>query len=162
MSEQPAGAQVAQQRGRRAWPRLLCVVAAGALYILLADDGRHHWHEWRHVYSAAHFTIDQLAAGEFDPGPPPERTADEAAGWYWGQLGHEALLRAVIRLAGSGLETIVLLEWLYGLLLPLAALLFFLTLRRLPLGTDPSLISAATLLSPLTVYLGFKLMGEVP
>ncbi|HEX7090773.1 MAG TPA: hypothetical protein VF192_11605 [Longimicrobiales bacterium] len=162
MSEHPTGARVVRQRGRRAWPRLLCMAVTGALYIVLANDGRHHWHEWRHVYSAAHFTIEQLAAGEFDPGPPPERTATEAAGWYWGQLGHEALLRAIIRLAGPGLGTVALLEWLYGLLVPLAALLTFLTLRRLPLGTDPSLISAATLLSPLAVYLGFKLMGEVP
>ncbi|HEY8468173.1 MAG TPA: hypothetical protein VIL18_00955 [Longimicrobiales bacterium] len=146
----------------RARPRLLWVVVTGALYILLANDGRHHWHEWRHVYSAAHFTIDQLAAGEFDPGPPPERTAQERGGWYWGQLGHEALLRAAIRLAGPGLGTVALLEWLYGLLVPLAVLLILLTLRRLSLGIDPTLISAATLLSPLAVYLGFKLMGEVP
>lgn len=162
IGEHPTTARVARERGRRAWPRLLYVVAVGALYVLLAHDGRHHWHEWRHVYSAAHFTVGQLAAGEFDPGPPPERTAEETAGWYWGQVGHEALLRAVIRLAGPGLGTVAFLEWLYGLMVPLAVLLILSTLRRLPLGTDPALISAGTLLSPLAVYLGFKLMGEVP
>lgn len=137
-------------------------ITALVLYLVLANDGRHHWHEWRHVYSAANYSVADLAAGAFDPGPPPERSSAESGAWYWGQLGHEAVLRTVIRGLGPGLSTAVALGWIYGLAMPLAVLFLFLTLRRLRLGVATLPVSIVTLLSPLTVYLGFKLMGEVP
>ena len=42
------------------------------IYILIANDNRHHWHEWRYVYAASNFSVQNLIGGAFDAGPPPE------------------------------------------------------------------------------------------
>jgi len=138
------------------------VLAGAALYLLLANDSRHHWHEWRHLYSASNYSVDQLARGEFDPGPPPERSAAEVGAWYWGQLGHEAFLREGVGLLGQGLVTARVLGWLYGVAMLLTAVIITMTLRRLPITVPPELVGGVVLFSPLGLYLGFKLMGEVP
>lgn len=142
--------------------RWALVVAAAALFVLLANDYRHHWHEWRHLYSAAEYSVSQLAGGEFDPGPPPERPAAAVGAWYWGQLGHEAFLRAGVEVLGPGLTTARILGWIYGLAVLLTAVIVTMTLRRLPITVPPPLVGGVLLFSPLGLYLGFKLMGEVP
>ena len=142
--------------------RWALVLACAALYLPLANDNRHHWHEWRHLYSAANYSVVQLARGEFDPGPPPERSAAQVGAWYWGQLGHEAFLGGLVDVFGRGLGTVRMLRWAYGAMMVLTALVVLATLRRLPLEVPPALVAGVLLFSPLGVYLGFKLMGEVP
>jgi hypothetical protein len=143
---------------RRWWLAVIGIL----LYLVLAPDGTHHWHEWRYLYSAAHFSVAELAEGRFDAGPPPARSADETGAWYWGQMLHEATLSAVVSRLGPGLPTVNALQWLYGLFPLLAALFIFLGVRRLPLRLDPLAVSLVFLLSPISTYLGFKLMAEGP
>jgi len=81
---------------------LLVLMLSAVLYVALADDERHHWHEWRYLYSAAHYTELELRLGTFDPGPPPERSADEIGAWYWGQMLHLTVLRSVVQVFGLG------------------------------------------------------------
>jgi hypothetical protein len=142
--------------------RLALFGVALVAYILLAHDERHHWHEWRYLYSATYYSIDQLRDGLFDPGPPPERSAEEVGAWYWGQLLHESLLAAIVKPFGPGLVSVMVAEWVYGLWIPLTALFSFLTLRKLDLQVEPSRLAVLVLLSPLGTYLGFKLMAEGP
>lgn len=140
---------------------VLLVALALVIHLALARDGRQHWHEWRHVYSAAHYSVSELALGRFDPGPPPERSAEETGAWYWGQLGHEAVLRAAISVLGPGLGTATLLQLAYGIWVPLSAIGFYFALKRVDSRGGAALVSVAFLLSPLAVYCGFKMMGEV-
>jgi hypothetical protein len=150
------------KEGRARFRQLTLLLIALFIYLFLGNDDHHHWHEWRYLYSAANYSIEELRQGTFDPGPPPERSADEVGAWYWGQLLHESILRTAAETLDKGLRTVTAIQWLYGAWIPLAVLFGFLALRRLRLGVDETQVAALTLLSPLAVYLGFKLMAEGP
>jgi len=142
--------------------RLLWLAVVLSLYVGIAKDSRHHWHEGRYVYSAANFGIGTLVDGGFDPGPPGARSNREVGAWYWGQIFHEILLSIHAKLFGRGLMSLSILEWTYGLFVPIATLVMFVTLRGLPLNGDAGQVALISLLSPLGAYLGFKLMAESP
>jgi len=139
---------------------LLLLLLSVVLYFALAYDEQHHWHEWRYMYSAAHYTETELRLGLFDPGPPPERSADEIGAWYWGQMLHLTILRTAVQVLGLGETVIQVTELLYGLFVAAAILLAMLTLRQIRVEINPGQFAVLSLLSPLSVYLGFKLMPE--
>lgn len=139
-----------------------CVVAILSGYVFLGRDGRHHWHEWRYLYSASNYSVKELVSGQFDAGPPPERSREEVGAWYWGQIFHELILAGLVRFSGQGTGALRVIEWTYGLMVVLAVLGAQLALRRLRLGQAPLLFGGIALISPLGTYLGFKLMAEVP
>jgi len=141
---------------------LFVIVLCAVQYLFLAFDERHHWHEWRYLYSATHYSISDLGQGVFDPGPPPERTPEEVGAWYWGQMLHVSVLRGVVQAMGPGQTTVLAVQLLYGLWLPFAVLFAILALRRLGIGIDTGQFAVLVLLSPLGVYIGFKLMPEGP
>ena len=152
-------APVDRRRAARKW---LLVAVAGALYLWLADDGRHHWHEYRYLYSAAYYRLGDLVAGAFDATPPPVKSRAVTGSWYWGQLGHEALLRALVRTFGRGAVAHTAILWCYAALTLLGVGAAVRLLRLLPLQLDVTATGLVLLYFPLTVYLGFKLLAEVP
>ena len=81
----------------RRYRLIAAAVLCGALYLWLANDGRHHWHEFRYLYSAAHYSTAELMDGAFDPGPAPMRSARQVAEWYATELLHIQLLSDLIR-----------------------------------------------------------------
>jgi hypothetical protein len=131
-------------------------------YVALADGGLHHWHEWRYLYSAAHYSVPELAQGLFDAYEPPLPSRVEVGSWYWGQLGHEYVLRALVLLLGPGLSAIIAMLRAYGAAVVLALACISLALRCLPLAVPALQVGWIALLSPVAVYLGFKLLAEVP
>jgi hypothetical protein len=141
---------------------LALTLLACLLYLSIANDGRNHWHEWRYLYSATHFSVETLLAGGFDPGPPPDRSAAEVGAWYWGQALHEVLLAGLVDLLGEGTAARRALQWIYAALVLASALLWIRILRRLPLASDSRLVASVFLVSPLGCWLGFKLMAEAP
>lgn len=143
----------------RRWAGVLVVCG---LFVWLGRDGRHHWHEWRYAYSAAHYSIPALVAGEFDPGPPPERSAAEVGAWYWGQVFHEVILARLLRAAGTGAAALRRVQSVYGLFVVVGAGCAYLTLRRLAFTTAAWRTACIVLLSPLGCWMGFKLMAEPP
>lgn len=148
---------------RSAGFRWVVAILAIAVYGILARDGRHHWHEFRYLHSAANYTTHQLMSGAFDPGPSPVRTPRELAEWNCTEILHEGLLRIGVFAFGHGLGGYSRIEFMYGLLPLLSVLLLWQALRSVtesPRVADPT--AALLLLSPVTVYLGFNLMGEVP
>lgn len=133
------------------------------VYVLLANDGRHHWHEFRQLYSATFYSTTELMQGAFDAGPAPIRTPDQVATWYATNLLHIYLLKQLVNLLGLGLQSYLLIKGIYAVLLATAVGLIGLTLRTLGMSTGRvRLVTGLLLLSPMTIYLGFKFMPEVP
>ena len=134
-----------------------------AIYVLLANDGRHHWHEFRYLYSATFYSTPELMQGVFDPGPAPVRTPEQVAVWYATELLHVYILKQLVTFFGVGLTGYTIIKTLYAMMLVAAVGLVWKTLRDLGMSLIQSGLTAGLLLiSPLAVYFGFKLMGEVP
>jgi Dolichyl-phosphate-mannose-protein mannosyltransferase len=134
-----------------------------AAFALLANDGRHHWHEFRYLYSATFYSTPELMRGVFDPGPAPVRTPEQVAVWYATELLHIYLLKQLVALFGMGLKSYTIIKTLYATMFVAAVGLIWKTLRDLGMSQGRSaLVAGLFLISPLAIYLGFKLMGEVP
>jgi hypothetical protein len=132
-------------------------------YLLLANSGRHHWHEFRYLYSATFYSTSELMQGVFDPGPAPVRTHEQVAVWYATELFHIYILKQLVALSGMGLKSYTIIKTLYAMMLVASVGLVWKTLLNLGMSRARSALTAALfLISPLAVYLGFKLMGEVP
>jgi Domain of unknown function (DUF5060)/Protein of unknown function (DUF4038)/Putative collagen-binding domain of a collagenase len=144
----------------QAWIAGVLIVAA---FVLLANDGRHHWHEFRYLYSASFYSTPELMRGVFDPGPAPVRTPEQVATWYVTELLQIYILKQLVALFGMGLKSYTIIKTLYAMMLVAAVGLVWKTLRDLGMSLMQSALTTGLLLiSPLAVYLGFKLMGEVP
>lgn len=142
---------------------LIAWIALIAAFVLLANDGRHHWHEFREIYSAGFYSNAELMSGVFDPGPSPVRAADEVATWYANKLLHIAVLRVLIDLFGGGLTALGAIQAAYTAMLVLAMVLAMTALRNM--GTPVArtrLIAGLALLSPVSIYLGFKSLEQAP
>jgi hypothetical protein len=145
---------------KSAWIVALLLVTS---FFVLANDGRHHWHEFRYLYSASFYSTTQLMQGVFDPGPAPIRTPQEVAEWYVTELLHVYILNHLVAILGLGLRSYTAITTLYAMMLIGSACLVWKALSALGMSSSRSVLTAALfLISPLTVYLGFKLMGEVP
>jgi hypothetical protein len=130
---------------------------------MLANDGRHHWHEFRYLYATTFYTTTDLMQGVFDPGPAPVRTAREVAVWYSTEIFHIHLLKQLVNLFGLGLRSFAVIKTLYAAMIVLTTALMCITIRNLGMTSSRAALMAGLFLTnPLTVYLGFKLMGEVP
>ncbi len=132
-------------------------------YAIFANDGRHHWHEFRYLYSAANYNTHQLMAGEFDPGPAPLNSPRKVAEWYATEILHEALLRGAVSIFGDGLQGYRRIKLVYGIL-PVLSLGFLWSALSAVTGSrsHAALVCALSLISPTTFFLGFNFMGEVP
>jgi hypothetical protein len=142
------------------WGGILLLLAA---YVMLANDGRHHWHEFRDLYSATFYSTIDLMQGVFDAGPSPLRTPQEVAAWYSTKLFHIYLLQRLVNVFGTGLTSFHVLKVLYVGMLLVGVGLIGITL--LGLGASKrraALIIGLLIFSPGIVYLGFKLMPEAP
>ena len=133
------------------------------IYLVLANDGRHHWHEFRYLYSATFYSTAELMQGVFDPGPAPVRTAEQVAVWYSTELLHIYVLKQLVNLLGIGLKSYIMIKTLYAAMLVLAGVLIWKALTNMNMVRgQAALCGALFLMNPVTVFLGFKLMGEVP
>src|SRR5262245_36813973 len=147
---------------RRSWFVVVSVLLI-VIYVVLANNGLHHWHEFRDLYSATFYSTADLMGGAFDPGPAPVRTAEQVAGWYGTKLFHIYLLKEFVNLLGVGLKSYTIIKALYVAMLMLSVGLVGITLWTLGMSTSrTAVITGLFLLSPVTVYVGYKLLPEVP
>jgi hypothetical protein len=137
-------------------------LALFAIYIDLANDGRHHWHEFRYLYSSAHYSTAQLMQGEFDPGPAPLRSPEKVAEWNATELLHLKLLSCLTGVFGEGRAAYEKIKWVYGMMPVVGLGLLWASFRRLGVHNHLNFIGCAfILLNPVFVYLGFNFLGEV-
>ena len=157
------GREVGSGRSAKVIWASIAGLAIVAGYAVLANDGRHHWHEFRYLYSATFYSTGDLMKGIFDPGPPPVRSPEPVAAWFVTELFHIYILKQFVSLYGIGLKSYTIIKALYSVMLVIAVGLVGITLRNLGMSAARALLIAGfVLLSPAAMYLGFKLMGEVP
>lgn len=141
----------------------ILILLVVATYAILGNDSRHHWHEFRYLYSATHYTPSELMQGLFDPGPAPVQNPQGVAAWYSTGLLNVFILRQLVKIFGVGLESYLSIKAVYGVILIIATGFVSVALRNIGMSSGRALlIGGLVLVSPLSIYLGFKLMGEVP
>jgi hypothetical protein len=83
--------------------------------------------------------------------------------WYWGQALHEVILARFARvLEAHPASGIRLLQWLYGAMLFAGWMCWIPALRLTCVGSRSTWAVAIGVVSPLSVWLAFKLMAESP
>ena len=117
-------------------------------FLLLAFDGQTHWDETNFLYKAS-----------FAPYAPGELWLNTA--FYYVRLMHLCLLRILFLTFGKGLFGLIAVESVMAMIMVGAALLFRGTLRLI--FSDRGFfypVFLAFLFLPLSIYLGFKSLGE--
>ena len=143
------------ERRERAWP-----VVAGAVVLFLgcAWTTDHYWDEYYYLFSVSRHSVETLLAFE-----PSLSDGIFPNGFFSGKLAFVVLLRSLVSLTGTDPAGLFVLRSLFASMTIGVA---FATWRVLLLLVDDrrlALEAAAILLVlPLTVYLGFKVMSEVP
>jgi len=114
------------------------------LFFILGCDGIHHWDEPSYLYSAA-FT---------EP--------SEWGVFYMFKYGHLLLLKGLTELTGIGLKGLLFISFFYVLMILCFVFCSFLLLKEI-IGKEAANYVAVTLMFlPITLYLSFKVLGEVP
>jgi len=154
MTTKPRGA-AAPDPMRRAAAIGLIIGAAVILFLQAGRRQSHHWDEPVYLYAAAHYTPKALAGGSFEPGNIP--------GFFSVKIGHVTILHWMIRLFGQGLHAVVVIQCIYTMLVLLTCGLVgwwsWLTWRNLHHAIAVGLVALVT---PVSIYLGPKLLSEVP
>src|SRR3954471_8934588 len=131
------------------------LVAAALAFLLISWTPRHHWDEFFYLFSAMAHSPRELVQYE-------TRLAIFPDGFFSGKIGHVVLLRLLLTVLGTGRVSLFIVQSFYALLLlafaaSALALLRELVDRRIALRS-----TVVLLLLPVTTYLGFKTLSEVP
>jgi hypothetical protein len=126
-----------------------------ALFAVLGWNSGHHWDEYFYLYSSFMHSPAELLRYE-------SSTAIFPPGFFTEKLGHVALLRVLTGVLGPGEPALYTIELLYALLLVGYFWASYRLLREL-LGPAEARDSTLVLMfSPLSLYLAYKLLSEVP
>lgn len=135
---------------RALWPSL-----AAALFLALAWTPRHHWDEYFYLFSALEHSPRALIALESESGLFP-------GGFFSGKIGHIVLLKLLIRLFGAGERALALIQTAYALMVVGFVAAARGLLGELVGGRRAARAALVLLFLPVTIYLGFKTLSEVP
>ena len=133
----------------------LLTLTALAVFLGFGHRSWHHWDEPVYLFAAARYTPAALAAGVFEPG--------DFGGFFAAKIGHVALLRWLMTVFGRDVSAIPWMAVVYTLLVIATAAMVMTVHKRF--WHDPARAFAAALtalLTPVMVYLGPKLLSEVP
>jgi Dolichyl-phosphate-mannose-protein mannosyltransferase len=137
------------------WRTRLGVLAAIVGFALLGWSNAHHWDEYFYLYSSFAHTPPELLRYELTSAIFPP-------GYFTEKIGHVVLLRALTTVLGSGDRALYAIEAVYtGLLLGYVWAAYRL-LRDLFEAEQARGFGLVLLFSPLTLYLAYKLLSEVP
>jgi hypothetical protein len=138
-----------------AWKQVAASLAAATLFLLVSWSPHHHWDEFFYLFSAAVHTPRQLVHFE-------THQNIFTNGFFSGKIGHVVLLRLLLDWLGTGWASLIAIQSIYALLVLAFAGAAWGTLREL-LDQGSARDSALVLLFlPVTTYLGFKTLSEVP
>src|SRR6266849_9264386 len=130
-------------------------LGAMLLFLHLEIRSRHHWDEFAYLYGAQHYSASALASGQFE--------ASNIIGFNASRIGHVLLLQILSKILGDGVRGIASLQAVFtGMVIATSLMVGSVSLllwRNFwgALGTG-----ILSLLAPLSVYLGPKLLSEVP
>jgi hypothetical protein len=145
---------VIAERGR-AWPFVLALVT---LFVACAWTTNHYWDEYYYLFSVSRHSPATLLTLE-----PALSDGIFPNGFFSGKLGFVVLLRGIVSVVGAGPSGVLAARVIFALMTLGIALATWLLVRALLDDRRLAVQTAALLLlSPLTVYLGFKVMSEVP
>ncbi len=113
------------------------------LFFLLGYDGIHHWDEAYYLFNAAF------------------KVPSEWSVFLMFKYGHLLILKGLIELRGIGLNGLFFISLIYALMMLCFVFCSFLLLKEL-MGEEASYASLLLLFLPLTLYLAFKALAEVP
>ncbi|HEY4648873.1 MAG TPA: glycosyltransferase family 39 protein [Gemmatimonadales bacterium] len=133
----------------------LIVVAAVAGFALIGWSNAHHWDEYFYLYSSFIHSPSELLHYELSSAIFPP-------GYFTEKIGHVVLLRVLTRLLGPGDLSLYAIQAVFTALLLGYVWASYRLLRDL-FGPGEARDSTLVLLfSPLTLYLAYKLLSEVP
>jgi hypothetical protein len=115
----------------------------------------HHYDEFAYLYAAAHYSISDLANGQFEPSNVP--------GFLNVKIGHLMLLKLFVNWFGIGLNLIRSVEAAYTALVVATCGIFGIFAYHISNNVRRAMwMGAAAMVIPVNVYLAPKLLGEVP
>ncbi|MFQ5745957.1 MAG: hypothetical protein ACE5HF_01905 [Gemmatimonadota bacterium] len=134
----------------------LLLAAAAVAFLVLAVGQGHYWDEYFYVYSAWGHSVGGLVSLESVVTPDPFPGA-----FFSAKIVFVALLRLLVRLTGEGFPGLYGLQAAFALALVAFCYVMWALFRELRVGeaVGPTLF---LFFSPLTVYLGYKTLSEVP
>ena len=137
---------------KRDWRWMLIVAGA---FLVLGWSSHRYWDEFFYLFSAARFTPRELMRldATIDMFPP---------GFFSGKIGHVAVLHALSALTGPGLTALLAIEAVYAAMVLATAAAAFGLYRELLSPTSARRAALVFLFLPVTLYLAYKLLSEVP
>jgi len=135
------------------------LTVSALIFLLISTDGRHYWDEAFYLQST------QLGSAQhiFDLEPELANGRINGMGFYTVKSGFIYFLNGLTKVTGNGSTAFALLKLLFALMTALATLPFYFILKRLGLGKVAARNCAfIALFSPVMIYLGHKIMTEVP
>ena len=116
-----------------------------SLFLLLSYDRLYQWDEVYYLYEAAFVPVS-----EYD-------------NFLTAKYGHLPLMKTFISLAGTGLDALFYLDLICALMVSSFVFVAFKLLKELLDGENDAVCAAIILMFlPLTLYLSFKTLSEVP
>lgn len=128
---------------------------AGVAFLLLSWSSHHHWDEFLYLYSSASHTPAELMRLDavINLFPP---------GYLSGKIGHIAILHTLVGATGRGRAALLELQAFYAALVLAAVAVASALYRELLDERSARRSSVVLLFLPLTLYLAYKLLSEVP
>jgi len=131
------------------------IVAAAAAFLALSWTAHHYWDEFFYLYSSARYTPRQLlrldAAIDLFP-----------QGYFSSKIGHVVLLHWLVRILGRGVTALTILQGGAAVLMLATVAAGYGVFRELLDEADARRTTLVLLFLPLTLYLSYKLLSEVP
>jgi hypothetical protein len=136
------------------WTTAAALLAA-VLFLLLSWSPYHYWDEFFYLFSAAAHTPRELIRFE------PTQTLFPN-GFFTGKIGHVVLLRLLLDALGPGRTSLIIIQSLYALMVVAFSAAGWGLLRELLDRRSADTAALVLLFLPVTTYLGYKTLSEVP
>nr|QNO50709.1 hypothetical protein HLBKPKBF_00027 [Methanosarcinales archaeon ANME-2c ERB4] len=116
-----------------------------SFFLILSYDRLHHWDESFYLYKAAFVPVSEYGT------------------FLTAKYGHLLLMKAIISLTGTGLSGLFCLDLIYALMMLFFVFVSFRLLNELlDRESDATYTTIILMFLPITLYLSFKTLSEVP
>lgn len=144
-------------------PALLLSLSAIALLLIGFGLG-HHQDEYFYLFSVLHYPTGELMKLEVGlaSGIFPEGYGIFPEGFFAAKIGLVVILRFLVQLLGSGLWSLLMIQFIFALMLIGFVVVSYVLLREIFEKREALYISVVLMFLPISVYLDHKVLSEVP